>query len=71
MLSAVANGSKLIYNCAGEHVVTLAELAGLVADVVGVECLILGDQQDQSSPESVLIETTAIDRDSGYRSESI
>lgn len=70
MLGSLVNGNALLYNNAGSHVVSLGELAELIAKILGVKCSILKKNEDVSSPGRVLINTKLIDLHSEYQKEN-
>ncbi len=67
ILGSLVNGNALLYNNAGSHVVSLGDLAKLIAKILGVKCSILKKNEDISSPGKVLINTNLIDSHSEYQ----
>ena len=67
ILGSLVNGNSTIYNNAGSHIVTLGNLARLVAKILNVKCKILNKNKDKSSPKKVLINTDLIDAHSNYQ----
>jgi hypothetical protein len=67
ILGSLVNGSATLYNNSGSHIITLGNLAKLVAKILGVKCDIKTINEDYSSPKKVLINSNLIDTESQYQ----
>jgi nucleoside-diphosphate-sugar epimerase len=65
IVSSLINGSEPIYNCAGDHRLTLEDLATLIATVTESSSTIIDIDADGSSQQTMDINYKLITRDSG------
>ena len=67
ILGSLVNGNATLYNNAGSHIITLGNLAKLIAKILKVKCKILNKNADNTSPKKVLINSDLINADSNYQ----
>ena len=67
ILGSLFNGTSIVYNNSGSHIVTLGELATLVASILNVDSTLKGYNKDQTSPKAVLVDSALINKESGYK----
>jgi dTDP-4-dehydrorhamnose reductase len=67
ILGSLVNGDATLYNNAGSHIITLGNLAKLVAKILKVKCKIQNQNVDNTSPKKVLINSDLIDAHSKYQ----
>jgi nucleoside-diphosphate-sugar epimerase len=66
ILGSLVNGTSVLYNNAGSHILTLGELAAIISNIFNVPLKIEERLEDSTSPRIVLIDTARIDREAGY-----
>lgn len=65
ILSSLINGTESIYNCAGDHRITLGDLANLIANITESSSTLVDIAVDDSSQQTMDINYQLITRDSG------
>jgi nucleoside-diphosphate-sugar epimerase len=66
ILGAMACGTSRLYNNSGSHIVTLGDLAELIAKILNLPYQIMATPVDSSAPEIVLIDNKKINMESHY-----
>ncbi len=66
ILGAMACGNSRLYNNSGSHIITLADLARLIAKILNIPCIINEEEGDSSAPATVLVDNTKINSESCY-----
>lgn len=67
ILASMAQGKSNLYNNSGSHIVTLAELANLIGEILNMNVDIeVKTPNDLSAPESVLIDSSKLHKEIGY-----
>jgi nucleoside-diphosphate-sugar epimerase len=67
---SMACGSAVIYNNAGRHVVTLEDLAKIVAEIMGLPCDIVDSCESLGAPKGVRLLHDLIDDESSFLEQS-
>ena len=70
ILGSLYRGHSTLYNNSGSHILTLGDLAVVVASILDIECIINDENKDKSSPKAVLIDSSLINSESTYNISS-
>lgn len=67
ILGSITNGTSTLYNNSGSHLLTLRQLAESIALIFNARCVIEEVNNDKTSPQSVILDSTLINTESTYQ----